>query len=433
MIGKAVVKNRRAAALLGALSLNRIAGAAFPVVLVVSLANARGYGPAAAVQGFWVFSMTATAPFRARLLDRIGRERVLIPQATLSVAALLFLAVAATSSHIPWPIALLAAGLSAIVSPSIDAVVRTTWRSIGTDDDEVKALHSFDSILEEAGFLLGPLFASVLMVTVGIRPAVFLVWAAAAAGITLTLSSKEVRSALHSKQKSVVSAADTALPQDVTIEPAPRRIVRTLAGPIASRELQRIVAPLILMGTVFGILAILVPAMSAAAGSPGDAGFVLACISLGGVVGALVYATITWAASLRLRQAVLGLIFGTPLLAGFAAHQLWLLGVLLVAAGLVVTPLYINSYLMMDKEIPDDVIHEANTWVPVGNNVGYLLGITLAGVVIGRGEHIEAGLQLVTATAAVFVAYSVLQVVWARQATQTAAGSPPAPSAARAG
>jgi hypothetical protein len=41
---------------------------------------------------------------------------------------------------------------------------------------------------------------------------------------------------------------------------------------------------------------------------------------------------------------------------------------LLVVAGLAVTPLYVNAYLMMDAGIPDHMIREVNTWVPVGNN-----------------------------------------------------------------
>ena len=93
----------------------------------------------------------------------------------------------------------------------------------------------------------------------------------------------------------------------------------------------------------------------------------------------------------------------------------WALGALLALGGLAVTPLYINSYLMMDDEIPPEVIHEANTWVPVGNNVGYVLGITIAATVLGRA-NVQAALDAVTVFAAVLVGYSALQLAAARRA-----------------
>lgn len=61
------------------------------------------------------------------------------------------------------------------------------------------------------------------------------------------------------------------------------------------------------------------------------------------------------------------------------------------------------------------MIHEANTWVPVGNNVGYVLGITIAATVLGRA-NVQAALAAVTVFAAVLVAYPALQLAAARRA-----------------
>jgi MFS family permease len=130
---------------------------------------------------------------------------------------------------------------------------------------------------------------------------------------------------------------------------------------------------------------------------------------LGGVIGALAYgaAKVEWA--LRTRHAALGLVFGAPLLFAVLADSPWSLGVLLTLAGLAVTPLYINSYLMMDAEIPDSVIHEANTWVPVGNNVGYVFGITVAAGLLDE-QSIPGALVLISVLAAIMVVYSAFQL-----------------------
>lgn len=117
---------------------------------------------------------------------------------------------------------------------------------------------------------------------------------------------------------------------------------------------------------------------------------------------------------MRSRHAALGLVFGAPLAFGFLAGNPWALGVLLALGGLAVTPLYINAYLMMDAEIPGEMIHEANTWVPVGNNVGYVVGITVAGTVLGRHDT-GAALVAVSAFALVLVGYSAVQLAMPRR------------------
>jgi hypothetical protein len=406
--GHAVLANRRALALLGCLSVQRVAVAAIPVALIVTAAARRGYGEAAAIQGVQVAVSTFTSPFRARLLDRVGRHRVIVPQTLLASTALVTFGITVITPSVPLPVVLAIALVVATSGPATDSVIRTLWRTIGKDEEQVKALHSYDSILEEVGFLIGPALASVLMLTVGQSAALFTIMGALIGGYCLILLSSDVRGALRPKP------GGPAMTQAAPAGGRARRLARTLAGPIASRDLQRIVVPLILMGSVFGVVAILAPALCAAGGHSDDTGFLMATISLGGVIGALAYSAAKITLPLRTRHAVLGLVFGVPLAFGFLASSPWTLGVLLALGGLAVTPLYINAYLMMDAEIPGEVIHEANTWVPVGNNVGYVAGITIAGTIAGRHDTGPA-LVTVSALAIVLVAYSAAQLARPRR------------------
>jgi MFS family permease len=402
--------NQRALGLLGCLSVQRIAVAAFPVVLVVTVAGLRGYGAAAAVQGVYVVVSTSTAPLRARALDRIGRNRVIIPQTVMFSAFLVLFGVAVTARAVPFPVVLLAAIVPPALSPAFDPVIRTLWRTIAQDEHQVKALHSYDSIVEESGFLLGPALASALMISVGRTGALYATIAAIICGYSLALLSGEVRAALRPRAGTGAAKPATAHAD----KRRGRRLLAAVAGPIASRELQRIVLPLILMGSVFGVAAIAAPAACATAGHSDWAGFVLAAISLGGIAGAAIYSAARLKWNLRARHAALGLAFGVPLTFGFLAVSPWALGLVLFLGGFAVTPLYINAYLMMDADIPRDAIHEANTWVPVGNNVGYIIGISAAGAVLGRTD-VHAALILVSVLAAVLVAYSLIQLGIARR------------------
>lgn len=402
--------NRRAVVLLGCLSVQRIAVAALPVVVVVAAADLRGYAAAATIQGVSVIVATLSAPFRARLLDRIGRHRVIVPQTVLFGTLQFLFGAAVIVRSVPIAVAVVAAAGPALTGPSMDSVIRTLWRTIGVDEHQVKVLHSYDSILEEIGFLAGPALASVLMLAFGQSAALFTTICILIAGYGVALASAEVRSALRVQLKPPAGGESPGLPGGRA-----RRFMRTLAGPIASRELQRIVLPLILMGSAFGVVGILAPALCAAAGQSENTGFLLAAISLGGIIGALAYSALKVAWPLRVRHAALGIMFGVPLIPAFAAGNPWALGALLLVAGLAVTPLYINAYLMMDAEIPDTVIHEANTWVPVGNNVGYVIGISVGGYLLGRHDTARAQLA-VGIFAAIMVAYSAWQILSASRA-----------------
>lgn len=401
-----VVRDKRALELLGVLALRRVSGAAFPIVLVVATAEVRGFAAAALVQGLRVAALTFTAPFRARLLDRVGRSRVVLPQTVLWTLALSALVICSISADLPLWTAAAAAVVMALASPSLDAIIRTIWRTVATTEAEVKALHSYDSILEEAGFLVGPLLASVLMLGFGPRSALYVVAAGVIGGGVLALLPAEIRAALRQQPVRTEVAAAAPLPG---LAARARRGLRTAAGPIATPELQRIVAPLILMGVQLGIIGILAPALSANHGRASNAGFVIACISLGGVIGALTYGSLNLGTSLRRRHAILGVIFGAPLVLGAWANSPWSLGLLLAFAGLAVTPLYINAYLMMDADIPRSAIHEANTWVPVGNDVGYIIGLAVAGWFSRHDEPHAMSISL-SAAAALLVLYSVFQL-----------------------
>ena len=76
---------------------------------------------------------------------------------------------------------------------------------------------------------------------------------------------------------------------------------------------------------------------------------------------------------------------------------------------------------MMDADIPDESIHEANTWVPVANNIGYVAGISAAAPLLNHTgtATVRAVISLV---ALLVVAYSVIQL--------TATGRRPRPATA---
>lgn len=392
------------AGLFGIIALRQVSGAALPVVLVVATADVRGFALAALVQAVRVAAFTFTTPLRARLVDRFGRARVIIPQTVIVNISLIAFAVFSVDTRIPIPLIFVACVIYALSTPAMNPVIRTEWKNLGRSPKEVKALHAADSILEEAGFLAGPVLASVAMLIWGPVPALYVAVGLAVLGTLVVFLPQHVRTALRQPVP-----ARTVTGDRLTTSGRLGRIVRTVVGPIATIELQRIVLPLILMGTALGVLGILIPLISTQAGDIAYSGFLFGAISLGGLIGAFTYGSIRTDAPLTRRHGALTVFFGVPLVFAFVAQNVWALGILLVVAGLAVTPLYINAYLMMDEDLPEAVLHEANTWVPVGNNLGYTIGILIAGALADGGTAALAMCLSIVASAA--VAYGIVTAI----------------------
>lgn len=420
MKGMKVLARSSTLGLLAYLMVSRIAEAAFPVAFVISLAHMRGYAAAAFAQGIFVFTLAFGAPLRARMLDVWGSRRILPLQIAISSVCLSGLSVAIGHTR---SLALIA-GLSVLVavsSPSIDPAVRASWRSLAESDEQLSLLHTADSILEEAGFLIGPALAALVLLSAGYQSAPIVLAVATVANRVIAFCSRPVRSSLFTDKPGPdvhATAADEAGHGNGRAV----RLANMVLGPILQADLRTIVSPLMLMGGNFGVLAIALPDIAARHGSMATAGFLTALISLGGVVGGLGYGAIGKRGTPTLRHAFLGMVFGLPALLLCIARTPLSVAPLLVISGLAVTPFYINAYLMIDSLIAGAVKHEANTWVPVGNDVGYIAGISLGGVLLSR-VSLSAAMWLAAAFGAALVLLSARGVLRREGPEYVTAGS----------
>lgn len=381
MAGLGVLVRPAAFALLSYVSVGRVAGAAFPVVFVVVVADGRGFAAAAFLQGLMVVAFAGTAPLRARILDRFGSRTALVPQTVVYLTALCGLTAATVTSTTNNILVAAFALVTGIAAPALDPAVRLSWQKTARNDEEKKVLHVADSLLEEAGFFIGPIAASVLMLTTGLASSFVGLTAIICVNNVAILATPAVRrNLLRDRQPVPESDAQQSRQQHGAI----RRLGHLVLGPIARPDLREIVSPLIIIGTSFGLLAIAIPSIMSANGSIASSGFVTAAISAGGVVGGLVYGAMKLKGSLWKRQALLSLAFGIPILFVLFTQSPIALAVVLAVAGLAVTPLYINSYLLIDDSVSANVKYEANSWVAVGNDVGYVVGIIAGGLLINQ-------------------------------------------------
>jgi hypothetical protein len=400
-IGLAALAQRRVLHLLGVAFLSRVAVAATPLALLVALADVYGFGVAGLIDGSYTVVLAGLGPLRARVLDRVGQRAALIAMGTVAMCCMA-LVVVAIARVWPWPVTLaliVAAGLSA---PPLNAALRVSWRQAVTGPEALKVVHLADSIVEELGFVIGPALAGL--------------------GFALLAPQVTYRLAVLGVGASVVLYLSAAWRYRLGERPAPdsgaggdgagtaERRARRWLGPLGEPPMVPILAPLLVMGFMFGGLGVFIPAYTLHLGMLGWSGPIIALISVGGVTGGIVYGALHWEASLWTRHRLLATGFVIPCCMLAFADRPWLLGALLLLAGLFVTPLFGTAFLLVDSAISPHTRHEASAWVGASTDLANGVSAIAIGALVARAQWRPALLVLSAAALVCLVLIRVWRV-----------------------
>ncbi|MGP3749948.1 MFS transporter [Streptomyces sp. IBSNAI001] len=383
----AVLGRRPVGPLLALAFTARTTAAALPIALLLALADRYGYARAALVGGSTTLVLALMVPLRGRLLDRAGHRHAL---PVMGACAMILTATAAISVAARWPwwttlLLVLAANMS---SPPLNAALRSSWRRLVTSPQDLKAVHSADSILEEAGFVAAPLTAGALIAFLGPVTA----YQTAAATFVLVI-------ALYLTAARAYGLTPTKAPAAPVRTGTAERAHRWL-GPLAQPRIVMIMLPLLVMGCLFGGMGIYVPAYSQHEHTTALIGPLLAATSAGGVIGGLLYAALpTHHLPLWTLYRLLTAGFALPACFLLLAQPPWALGALLLLSGLFVTPLFISAFLLVDAHATDDVRTEANTWVSASTDVSNGITATVIGALAAQ-QHFTTALTVLTGCAA---------------------------------
>jgi len=364
----------------------RLAMSVVPLGMVLTISGAtRSFALAGLAAGAQSVTIAATGPLRGRLVDRYGEEMILgshVAVYTISLLALVGVAVTKGPAA-AYVIAGAAAGAS---TPPVSAAIRGLW-SEAVDATWLQAIHTFDSIIEEAIFVLGPLIAGLCAFLATPSTALIVAAFSMAIGVGFVIW-------------------QTHRIATVSSDASPSRLLGL--GPIRVRGLQLVLLPLISLGVVLGLLGVAVPAFSRTHAMAGAAGIVLALLSLGGVVGGLLYGRRPWAGPAFGRYSMLFVGFAVPLVATIWVPGVPLLGVVLFAAGLFMTPIYATAYLLANDVVESGSRTEASAWVGVANNLGVAVGAGVAGALV---DALGVGVVWYTATAVGWCG-AVIALLW---------------------
>lgn len=305
------------------------------------------------------------APYKSRLVDRLGVRRTLT---SLGVGYSTVLAVIAACSvggvQIALPYLLLAAA-SGVLSPPAGPVMRGIWAALTPDELGRSRAYSLDAVAEEGLFAVGPLLVGAVLLVAGPETALAVTAGLALAGACV----------LGQSRAAAAVAVAARLPSG-----------RQLLGPLHLSGVRWIVVAMLVVGFALAPLEVAVVARATQAGSPAAAGYLLAVLSVGSAAGGLLWGRLRRPPTTGLLLTVMAMLGVGTAVAGLVP-SLPALGVVLALTGAAIAPAFVVAYVLADRLVDGSVRTETNTWIATAANIGGAAGAAVAGLLT---EHVSA-------------------------------------------
>lgn len=355
--------------------------AIYPIALVLIVSARTGqYGFAGLLTGVYVAANGLGNPVLARLVDRFGQSRALIPASAVHVAATVGLAVLIGAGFPLWTFVgpTVLSGFSYL---AVGSLVRARWSHVWGRCPELGTAYSLESTLDEVIFTTGPLVATAIATT--IDPVLALVL-----GVVL------------------VSVGAVWLRSLRSTEPPVLEHTGMRTGALRYRGMVLITTGAVAMGMVFASADVTIVAFCSQHGQRALSGAVLACLAVGSGTAGFVYGSTTRSAPAVQRYRRQALLLGAlPVLLWVAPNVPVLAGCALLV-GLGVAPALITASELVERTVDRSVLTEGLAWLVTGLNFGYGAGSAVVGQV--ADAHGARTGFLVAVAAGVLVAVSAL-------------------------
>jgi MFS family permease len=335
-------------------------GMASLAILLLVRGATHSYAAAGAAVGAYSLASAALAPVQGRLVDRLGRTRILAPSA-IGQGVLLGVLVIAAREHVGVAFLVVLSGAAGALMPPIAPTVRALLREVVPDQSVRDTAYALESVAQETIWITGPLLVALIITASSPSGAVLALGVVCICGTLLFVSSPLARDRPIDGQQ---EARKTAL---------------------ASPKLRALLAPVALSGMGLGAIEVGLPSLALHAGSRWATGLLLALWSLGSMVGGLWYGARLWSSPLerRYREALLVLVaFSAPLILARSVPAGIVCSVL---AGLAIAPTFSCQYALVGRAVSTGSETEAFTWMTAALVGGVSAGSAAGGGVIQVG------------------------------------------------
>ncbi|NEZ41227.1 MFS transporter [Paenibacillus alvei] len=348
--------------------------------LVTMIAQMRGeYGLAGAIAATFALASALLAPQVSRLVDRMGQSRVLRPAAALSIISILALLLCARLGAPDWTLFLFA--VMAGCMPSMPAMVRARWTELYRGSPKLHTAYSFESVVDEICFIIGP------VISVGLCVSVFPEAGPLAACLFMAFGI--VVFTLHKGSEPAVHPQHNASQGSVFQIGALRLLALTLAA----------------IGTIFGTVDVVSVAFAEQQGNTLAASYVLSVYAIGSCLAGLIFGTLKINMPLFRQFAIAVSLSMVTLLPLFIVNNLTTLAITVFFSGMSVAPTMIITMGLVEKIVPGHQLTEGMTWATTGLGIGVALGSAIAGWVV---DHFGVHMGFMVAIAAGVLALGIM-------------------------
>ena len=321
------------------------------------------YALAGVVSGTLALVQAFFGPFLARLVDRRGQAEVVFPMLAVSVVALCSLMLCVRFDEPTWSWFASAAVAGAFL-PNVGALVRARWTKLYTGTRRLHTAYSFEAVMDEVVFMIGPILVTFLTLQVHHEAGVGAATALLALGTTAFLAQRRTQPAPHPPEHHTGPAA------------------------IAVPGMRVVLGCAVAIGVMFGSVEVVTVAFTEEHGHIDWAGLLLAVYAGGSFIAGLLFGTVHWSLPLDRRIVLLlalVLITAVPMA---LAPDIGVLALVLLLAGFAISPTLITLVALVEDLVPAARLTEGMVIETTGAALGITTGSAVAGWVIDRsGAH----------------------------------------------
>jgi MFS family permease len=338
------------------------------ILLSIILALREGgydYAMVGLVTGAHQLGVALGSPLQGRAADLLGHRRVLLPDGIVYLVGTVVLTLGIASR---WsvPALIAVAATTGLASPPMTACARAALGAMFGSGREREQAFILTSANVDVGYLVGPLATVAIATAFGAGAAVITAGASVLVGAIVYASGPSV---------------DATGPRSVVAGEPRWRVGST--GAMRSPGLRAIAFVYFSVATTYGAFDLFVASVAEEAGRTSRAGALMSILASASLVSAFAYGARVWKGTLRVRMRTALLLFaGFIALYPFLTASYLLLVVAVIATGLMIGPMNICGFQLIDDVSPPRARAEAQSWTQSAVYLGSAVGGALAGVII---------------------------------------------------
>lgn len=327
------------------------------IVLLVQ-GRSGSYGLAGGVSAAYLFVACVSSPVAARLIDRWGQRRLLVPAISGFFASIMALVLCVEAGS-PSPVPHLVAALAGLCYPPVGACVRARWSHALLGDGQLHTAFSLEAVVDEMIFMLGPVLVTLLATRVHETAGLVVV-------ATLALTGGLMLAGLRATEPPVSTRVDN--------------------WRVHERLDLRWFLPLLLvsgsLGCLFGATEVTTVAFASSRGHSDLSGALLAVWAFGSLLSGVVTGARGLLASPLTRFRLGSLAMAVAMAPLPFVSNLGTLAAVLFLGGLAISPTLVACMSLVEANVPSSRLTEGMTWVMTGMGFGIAPGAALAGHII---------------------------------------------------